>query len=330
MNEGPIRLIPAIEDAGKRIDLFLSEHLESVSRTRIQDLITQGHVRTSAGLVRKSNFKLRHTEWVEVAMPSPSQSKVPAQDLPLRILYQDADLAVVEKPVGMPTHPTPSKTEGTLVNALLHHLVDLSGVGGVLRPGIVHRLDLVTSGLLVVAKNQHAHEQIADQFRKREVKKTYRAICLGADPGGEGTIEGAIARDPNRRRKMTLSEAGRTAKTLYRRVEAAHPLYGLLLFPYTGRTHQIRAHLESIHCPIVLDTLYGYEPKRWPHPGLHPLLKGYKGIFLHAEKLEFKHPGTKEALTFETPPPEAFLEVWRGVFGGRTISPFDLRFPQRR
>jgi 23S rRNA pseudouridine1911/1915/1917 synthase len=308
-----LELSPA--DLGKRIDVFLAEHLEGFSRTRIQDLIESGCVACEAGAIRRSNFRLRSLQAIEVRTPPPLESRVIPQDLPIEILYEDDDLAVVNKPAGISTHPTPVKTEGTLVNALLYHLKDLSGVGGVLRPGIVHRLDLVTSGLLVVAKNQIAHERLSDQFRQRLITKTYRAVCLGADPGEAGAIEGLIHRHPARRRKMTLGEEGRTSKTDYRRVAANPPLFGLLLFPTTGRTHQIRVHLESIRCPIVLDELYGYDSRRWPRREILPALRSYPGILLHAERLEFTHPSAKEAMNFHTPPPPLFEEIWRLVFG---------------
>ncbi|MCG3196082.1 MAG: Ribosomal large subunit pseudouridine synthase D [bacterium] len=311
---GHLRILPGPEDQEKRIDLFLAERLPDLSRTRIQDLIAHGQIHTSAGPVRKANFRLRNVSWVEIQMPPPTASLIRPEPHSIEILYQDQDIAVVVKPVGMPTHPTPSRTSGTLVNALLFHLKDLSGVGGVLRPGIVHRLDQVTSGLLVVAKHTRSHELLADLFRKRLVRKTYRAICLGADPGAEGVVEGALGRHPTRRRKMALLPAGRHSLTQFARAAARAPLVGLLLHPVTGRTHQIRVHLESLRCPIVLDTLYGYDPKRWPLPALNPLLRDYPGILLHAERLEFTHPTSREAMSFTAEAPEAFRRVWNEAF----------------
>lgn len=309
-------LVPGPEDEGKRIDLFLSEKLPELSRTRIQDLIDQGQVESSVGLVRKPSFRLRRITWVRILVPDPTTCLVPAEDIPLHILYEDPDLAIVNKPAGMPTHPSFSRTSGTLVNALLFHLKDLSGIGGVLRPGIVHRLDRVTSGLLIIAKNQRAHENLADQFRQRTVRKTYRALCLGEDPGESGVIEGLLGRHPVRRKKRVLGTEGRTSRTSYRKVFSSPPLYGLFLFPHTGRTHQLRAHLESLHCPIVLDQLYGYDPHRWPHPSLNPLLKNYPGILLHAEMLEFQHPREGSACVFSTPPPPQFAKIWKILQGG--------------
>ncbi len=307
---GVRRFEPEEEDLGKRIDLYLSERIEDLSRTRIQELIEAGRVATQLGLVRKSNFKLRQEGWVEISLPTPEEYEVPPEDLPIDILYEDSDLAVVVKPPGMPTHPTPSRIHGTLVNALRFRLKDLSGIGGLLRPGIVHRLDRVTSGLLVVAKNQQAHVRLSDQFRKRTVKKIYRALCLGRDPGAKGVIVGLLDRHPTRRKKWILGTTGRISKTSYQRILSKHPLYGLLLFPHTGRTHQLRAHLESLHLSIVLDTLYGYESHRWPHAAQNPLLKEYPGILLHAEQLEFDQSTTGERLHFEVEPPEVFRRVW--------------------
>ena len=303
----------AEEDIGKRIDLFLSELIEDLSRTRIQELIEAGRVATQIGPVRKSNFKLRQEGWVEISLPTAEEYEVPPEDLPIDILYEDSDIAVVNKPAGMPTHPAPSRIHGTLVNALRFRLKDLSGIGGVLRPGIVHRLDRVTSGLLVVAKNQQSHIRLSEQFRKRTVNKVYRALCLGRDPGAEGVIEGLLDRHPTRRKKRILGETGRMSKTSYQRVLSKHPVYGFFLFPHTGRTHQLRAHLESLHLSIILDTLYGYEPRRWPYATLNPLLKDYPGILLHAERLEFDQPTTGERMLFKVEPPEVFRKVWEKI-----------------
>jgi 23S rRNA pseudouridine1911/1915/1917 synthase len=240
---------------------------------------------------------------------------VPAEDLPITILYQDASLAVVYKPAGMPTHPTTFRTSGTLVNALLYHIKDLSGIGGVLRPGIVHRLDRVTSGLLVVAKTGQAHESLSNQFQERLVKKTYRVLCLGRDPGPEGTIEGLIDRHPIRRIRMTIGDKGRTSLSHYTRIESHNPVYGLFFHPHTGRTHQIRVHLEKIGLWVVSDSLYGYDANRWPYPAFNSRMKDYPGIFLHAEHLEFEHPLSREPLSFTGQSPELFQTVWQHVFG---------------
>jgi len=308
---------PGPDDQGQRIDLFLSEKLPDVSRTRIQRLIEDGHVRSGEGAITKTNTRLSGIEWIELDLPPPEPSSLEPENLPITILHQDSDLAVVVKPPGIPTHPTAVRTTGTLVNALLFHLDDLSGIGGVLRPGIVHRLDRVTSGILVIAKNPKAHEHLSDQFRERKVEKTYRALCLGRDPGAEGQIEGRIRRHTAKRRRMSLGQEGRDSLTGYKRLAVEHPLYGMMLHPKTGRTHQIRVHLESIHLSVALDDLYGYEPKRWPKPELNNLLKGYPGIFLHAGGLAFEHPSTGQRVSFEANPPEVFQEVWDKVFAGQ-------------
>lgn len=310
-----LRFCPDETDSGKRLDVYLSGQIEDLSRTRIQSLIEEGNIRSDAGLLRKCKTKVGRSKWIEVTLPPPLESAIAPEDLPIRVLYEDRDIAVVEKPPGIPTHPTTTKTSGTLVNGLLYHLSDLSEIGGVLRPGIVHRLDRVTSGLLAIAKNSKAHQDLSNQFRERTVKKTYRALCLGSDPGSEGTVEGRIDRHPHHRRRMVLGEKGRESVSTFRRVCSESHLRGLLVQPHTGRTHQIRVHLEKLHCPVVLDEIYGYEPRRWPYSRLNPVLKTYPGILLHAEKIEFKHPATGAPVRFQTPPPDDFVKVWGEVFG---------------
>ena len=311
-----IRLSPEEVDQGKRVDSYLTEKIEDQSRTRIQEWIKQGRVRSTSGAITRTHHKVQAGEAIEIRLPPPLESAIIAEDLPIEVLYEDSDLAVVVKPSGMPTHPTTTKTTGTLVNALQYRLKNLSGVGGVLRPGIVHRLDRVTSGILVVAKNDVAHHSLTDQFKNRKVKKTYRALCLGHAADSKGVISGLIDRHPTKRQRMVLGESsGRESETFYEIVERNEPLYGLLLTPTTGRTHQLRVHLEKIHLPIVLDHLYGYEPKRWPHPALNPLLKNHPGIFLHAEKLEFRHPASGASLRFWVDPAKNFRKVWKAVFG---------------
>ena len=320
MSGESVRLNPALSDDGKRVDAFLSENLDHLSRTRVQELIKEGRVQSSTGPISKSNLKVQPGEWIEVSLPPPLESSILPEDLPIEILHEDDDIAVVVKPAGMPTHPTQSRTSGTLVNALHHHLKSLSGVGGVLRPGIVHRLDRVTSGILAIAKNDPAHHSLTRQFKDRTVRKTYRAICLGNLDEKEGVVRGLIDRHPTRRQRMVLGgKSGRESETAFETVAQSEPVFGLLLHPHTGRTHQIRVHLEYLRCPIVLDTLYGYEPKRWPHPKLNSLLNAHPGILLHAERLEFDHPRTGERMSFRVKPPEGFCRVWDRVFGGAGI-----------
>lgn len=315
-DDGRLRLYPEEGDEGKRVDAFLSERVPELSRTRVQDLIRTGQVRSQDGLIEKTNVRVQVGRWIEVDLPPPLESTIRPEDHGIRILHQDRDLAVVVKPAGMPTHPTAAKTSGTLVNALQFQLEGLSEVGGVLRPGVVHRLDRVTSGILVVAKNDFAHHFLSQQFKNREVKKTYRAICLGAEPKGKGVIKGLIDRHPTKRKRMILGgKTGRESETSYEVVASADPLFGLLLHPKTGRTHQIRLHVEKLRCPIVLDALYGYEAKRWPLPKLKGLLKDYPGVFLHAERLEFTHPRSGAPMDFSVEPPDDFQKLWTAVFG---------------
>jgi len=323
--EEPVRLVPTSDDVGKRLDVFLVERLGGLSRTRLQSLIEAGRVRADSGVVRKPGVSVDRFEWIEVRSPPPLESEIPPEDLPIEILHEDRHTAVVVKPAGTPTHPTSRRTEGTLVNALLFRLEGLSGVGGVLRPGIVHRLDRVTSGLIVVAKTDRAHADLSAQFKERTVRKTYRALCLGRDPGERGTISGPVARHPTNRRRMVLGGKGRKSITEFRRVAAAPPAYGLLVRPVTGRTHQIRVHLESIGCPVVLDTLYGYDPKRFPLPELRPRLRGHPGILLHAEALEWTHPVSGRRMSFSSPVPEVFALAWRALFGSPPVpGPFPV------
>ena len=312
-------LYPEACDSGKRLDVYLSEQIEDLSRTRIQSLVEEGNIRADTGPIRKCKTHVGRMNWIEVTLPPPLESSVTPEDLDIRILHEDRDIAIVEKPPGMPTHPTTTKTTGTLVNALLYHLSDLSEIGGVLRPGIVHRLDRVTSGLLVVAKNSKSHQNLSNQFRARTVQKTYRALCLGNDPGEEGTIEGLIDRHPHHRRRMVLGRQGRESLSTFQRVCSKSHLQGLLVQPHTGRTHQIRVHLERLHCPVVLDELYGYDPHRWPIPHLNPVLRAYPGILLHAEKIEFAHPATGSSVQFQVRPPSDFVKIWEETVGTTPI-----------
>jgi 23S rRNA pseudouridine1911/1915/1917 synthase len=311
----PLVFQPLPEDLGTRIDRFLTDRMPDYSRTRIQSLIEEGRVQRGSEPILNSNYKIRHNDPIRVLPPPPLASSIQPEDLPIQVLFEDEFLAVVFKPAGMASHPTTTKTSGTLVNALLHHLSSLSEIGGVLRPGIVHRLDRVTSGVLVVAKNQKAHELLSAQFKARTVKKTYRVLALGADPGESGEVSGKVDRHPHKRHRMIFGRSGRATLSTFERIESEGNLQGILFHPHTGRTHQIRVHLEHLGCPVVLDETYGYEPKRWPIPSLNPLLRAYPGILLHAEKLEFDHPLTQERMSWRMPPPEDYRRIWEGVFG---------------
>jgi 23S rRNA pseudouridine1911/1915/1917 synthase len=303
-------------DAGKRLDQFLVAHLPETSRARVQQLIEQELVLVNDAVARAS-LRLRGSESVSV-LGSASQPplRAMAEDIPLEIVFEDADIAVVNKAAGMTVHAGAGATEdernrGTLVNALLHHFGQLSSVGGELRPGIVHRLDKATSGLLVVAKNDESHRRLASQFVKRQVKKTYIALVHGWLKQDRGTISTSISRDRVRRTRMTtLRSGGREAITHYavqRRLESPYGKFTLLEVKIdTGRTHQIRVHLASLRHPVVGDTLYG-APREVSskQAGRISLPRN----FLHAAALQFLHPRTGEALSFSAPVP-AELEVF--------------------
>ncbi len=305
------------DDAGKRLDQFLVAQLPEVSRARVQQLIAGEKVRVNGGAA-KASLRLRGGERVEVV----GEAKAPplravAEDIPLDVVYEDDALAVVNKPAGMMVHAGAGSTEdernrGTLVNALLHRFQSLSGVGGELRPGIVHRLDKETSGLMVVAKDDVAHRKLARQFAGRAVKKTYLALVHGWPRADRGTISAAISRDRIRRTRMsTRGSGGRAAVSHYKVLRRIESRLGKFAFVEvtidTGRTHQIRVHLASIGHPVVGDTLYGAPREIRGGSGDVSLRRN----FLHAARLEFEHPNTGESLAFSRglpPELEEFLE----------------------
>ena len=322
-------LVVADSDAGKRLDVFLVERLEGVSRARVQELIRQDKIRVD-GSPAKASLRLRGAETIEVLGPAerPPLRAVP-EDIPLDIVYEDSDVAVVNKPAGMQVHAGAGKTDsdqnrGTLVNALLHRFARLSKTGGDLRPGIVHRLDKQTSGLILVAKNDRAHQELAQQFASRKVKKTYIALVHGWLKAESGTIRSSIARDPVQRTRMTTrARGGREAVTHYRVLERMDSRWGKFSLVEvkidTGRTHQIRVHMASLGHAVVGDTTYGAPrvapPKaqkvaRKPEPaaGGVPLIgRGAATLprnFLHAAALEFEQPRTGKKIALKAPLPE--------------------------
>src|SRR6266849_3686938 len=310
----PILISVAPESAGKRLDQFLATRLDSISRARVQEMIAEGKVLVNDSPAKPS-LKLRGGERISVlgeAQRTPL--KAIAEEIPLDIVYEDDDLAVINKPAGMMVHAGAGSTDdarnrGTLVNALLHHLGSLSGVGGELRPGIVHRLDKESSGLIVVAKNDEAHRKLSAQFAAREVKKKYVALVHGWVKKDSGTLAQSISRDPLRRMKMTTRLAGgRTAVTHYRVVRRLDTKYGkftlLDVKIDTGRTHQIRVHLSAMGHPVVGDTTYG-APKQ--ARGKNAAISLSRN-FLHAAELEFKHPRTGDVIALKSELPELLRE----------------------
>jgi 23S rRNA pseudouridine1911/1915/1917 synthase len=292
---------------GVRLDRFLASVVADRSRSQIQRLIKDQSVRV-AGQVAKSNQPVKAGQIVVLDVPEPVDAEPQAEALPLPILYQDHDVIVVDKPAGMVVHPAAGHSSGTLVNALLHHVTDLSGIGGEKRPGIVHRLDRGTSGLMVIAKNDAAHEELARQFHDREVEKEYVALVWGVVQAGR-RIDAPIGRDPANRRKMSArARRSREAVTRIVRTEHINPAVTLAeIAIYTGRTHQIRVHLSAIGHPIVGDPLYGGVHRRVP--GDVRAVTHLQRPFLHAAKLTFKHPADGRRMEFTSQLPDDLQQV---------------------
>jgi 23S rRNA pseudouridine1911/1915/1917 synthase len=297
-----------VDTGGSRLDAFLAAHLPQLSRSRAAQLIEEGSVRINDRIPKKSE-KVAAGDVVEIAVPPPRATNVSAQDIPLTIVYQDADLAVIDKPAGLVVHPAAGHYEGTLVNALLHHIPDLSGIGGVMRPGIVHRLDKDTSGLMIVAKNDTAHRALSAALKKRAIKRRYLVAAWGHLQEDEQIVDAPIGRSPHDRKRMAILENGRPAKTRFRRLERWKAADLLLAELQTGRTHQIRVHLLSIGHGVIGDQLYAPTAERGitgPGSGwARELAKRTPRQFLHATELAFRHPRSQEVLRFRSPlPPE--------------------------
>ena len=292
-------LSPKAADQQKRLDRFLSEAFPEQSRSQIQRWIDDQQVLLD-GKPAKAGYKLRGKEQIEVSLPEAKPSVLVPEAIPLEIVYEDADLAVIDKPAGMVIHIGAGVHQGTLVNALLHHFQSLSQSGGTDRPGIVHRLDKQTSGLLVVARNDFSHANLARQFQSRTVTKRYLALVHGRIKKPAGEIQSAIGRDRvNRLRMSTRAAHAREAHTLYEVMETLRRFSLLQLTIKTGRTHQIRVHLSSIKHPVVGDTLYG-APARIQFSGRKQPLPAPERNFLHAAFLQFLHPRTLETMSFSS------------------------------
>ncbi|MGH9750467.1 MAG: RluA family pseudouridine synthase [Candidatus Polarisedimenticolia bacterium] len=294
---------------GERLDRVLAALLPDLSRAGLQRLIREGRVRVDQAPARAA-YRVRGGEQVAVDMPSPEPATLLPEALALDIIFQDSDLLVVNKPAGMVVHPGAGRRGGTLANALLHLVPDLAGIGGVLRPGIVHRLDRDTSGVMVAAKNDAAQRDLSAQFKARTVRKTYEALVWGRPRRAEGLVDLPIGRHPTARVRMAVRPGGRIARTAYRTVRILGPLTFLEACPETGRTHQIRVHLSHIGHPIVGDPLYGgARPRPLPDAGARSALEAYDGLALHARRLEFRHPRTLEPCAFEAPRPAPFAAL---------------------
>lgn len=297
--------VPALTDA-IRLDQYLAGDGKVGTRSQAKALIDGGYVQVD-GRVRKAGYRLRGGEILDIRQPTTAPSGLAAEDLPLRILYEDSDVLAVDKPAGMVVHPAPGNRSGTLVNALLHRgLVTGGGSGD--RPGIVHRLDKETSGILLVARSVHAHEALARAFRERRVRKKYLALVLG-DPGPrEGVLSWSIGRHPRERKRMSIhSRRGRVARTVYRLIESFRDVALIEVWPETGRTHQIRVHLAAMGHPVLADPLYGARKGRaYPKGGPG---RGFPRQALHAAEIELDHPITGVPLCLAAPLAEDLCEL---------------------
>lgn len=301
-----IRLVVTAEEAGYRLDLFLAKKLAGLSRSQAQKLLVSGVVFINEQPCSDKNYRLQKTDLVGLTMPEPHETMLEPEDIRLAVVYEDRDLLVVDKPRGMVVHPAPGHSRGTLVNALLNHCDDLSGIGGIRRPGIVHRLDKDTSGLLIVAKNDLAHRRLSAQLKARAISREYIALVNGLVRPAHGRIEAPIGRHPVHRKKMAVVEGGREAVTRYRMIKSYHRYSLLQLQLETGRTHQIRVHLSYLGYPVVGDPLYAGRTGG----GLPAELVFSQA--LHARRISFTHPRNGIKMTFSTPLPPEFtgLLLW--------------------
>ena len=289
------------EDESVRIDKYLSAQMETLSRSYLQKLLKEGQVFVNGAAV-KPNYKVARKDEIRVSLPKEQEPEIEAENIPLDILYEDTDLLVVNKPKNMVVHPAAGHYEHTLVNALMYHCRNqLSGINGVLRPGIVHRIDKDTTGALVVCKNDMAHQGLAEQLAVHSITRRYRAVVHGNLKENTGTIEGTIGRHPTDRKKMAMNvKNGKPAVTHYQVLERLNGYTYVECRLETGRTHQIRVHMAAIGHPLLGDELYG--PKKCPVKNLH-------GQTLHAMVLGFQHPGTKTYMEFTAPLPEYFQNL---------------------
>jgi 23S rRNA pseudouridine1911/1915/1917 synthase len=294
-----------IESAGLRLDSFLASHLKEISRTRVQRAIVDGDVLINERVVKPS-YRLRGGDQIEIDLPEPPPVELVPEPIPLNIVYEDDDLIVVNKPAGMVVHPGAGVDSGTLAHALVYHFNSLSGTAGRTRPGIVHRLDKETSGLLVVAKNDVAHERLSDQFRNRQVFKMYIALVYGRVSEERGEIEARIGRSPRNRTRMSVLRggAGRTAHTIFEVAKRYQDFTLLKVQIKTGRTHQIRVHLAHIGHPVVCDATYGSgRENSIRNVAIKRAVQSLGRHFLHSAELALNHPRTGERLEFTAPLP---------------------------
>ena len=287
------------EDKGKRLDRYVTEQNAEITRTAVQRLIDEKNILVN-GKEQKVSYKINENDVVEVEIPEPKKIEIKAEDIPIEVIYEDSDIIVVNKPKGMVVHPGNGNLDGTLVNAIMAKCGDsLSGIGGEIRPGIVHRIDKDTSGLLIVAKNDKAHVNLSEQIKAHKVKKTYIALVRGVVRENEATIDMPIGRSKTDRKKMAVCKDGKNAITHIKVLKRWEHYTLLQVNIETGRTHQIRVHLSYIGYPIIGDYTYSNGKNEF----------GVVGQCLHAQKLEFKHPITNKIMELEAPLPEYFQEI---------------------
>jgi 23S rRNA pseudouridine1911/1915/1917 synthase len=304
------------ESSSGRLDHVLNNHVEGLSRSRLQKLIREGRVWVNGVLTTKPSFKLDGTETIELQIPPQNPTRLEAESIPLDILFENEDLLVINKPAGMVVHPSAGHDKGTLVHAVLAHVPGIEGIGGEQRPGVVHRLDKDTSGIILMAKNDSTFQKLQKQFTERTVNKTYIALVDGRPPTPTGRIEASIGRDPAHRKKMAVvsRDKGREAVSLYQTLEEFTQHTLLEVHPITGRTHQIRLHLSFIGCPVVGDRIYGRK-KSSIDLNRH---------FLHASRIEIKVPGMRESVLFQAPLAEDLEEVVESLRGETLRTSWDF------
>jgi 23S rRNA pseudouridine1911/1915/1917 synthase len=331
MSANPVSILVPPDQAGQRLDRVLASLLPDLSRSRLEALIDQGAVTRGGATIKDANHRVKGGETYGIAVPEAVPARPRGQDIPLAMVYEDKDLIVIDKPAGLVVHPAAGNPDGTLVNALIAHCGEsLMGIGGELRPGIVHRLDKDTSGLLVAAKTERAMASLAKQFANHTIERAYHAVVWGSPRLGDGVIEGQIGRNPfDRKRMAVLRGGGKLARTRYRVVERfgpdARPFASLVECRLeTGRTHQIRVHLTHLGHPLIGDPSYGRarqapRPKTPAETVAFAVAAGFSRQALHAYVLGFQHPTLHKTMRFESPWPSDFavlVEALRGLNGG--------------
>jgi len=302
--------IVAGPQSGLRLDRALGELFTDYSRNFLANLVTEGHVRVDGAVAKKASQRVEAGQKLEIDVPDAAPTGVVSQEIPLTVLHDDADIVVIDKPAGLVVHPAAGHPDQTLVNALLFHVKDLSGIGGELRPGIVHRLDKDTSGVMVIAKHDEAHRKLTADWNSERVRKEYLALVYGTPASERGVIDAPIGRDPRDRKRMAVVANGRRAATEYEVAERLRYVSLLRCRLRTGRTHQIRVHLKHLGHPIVGDPVYsGPQWRGIPDKRVQKTLSSLERQMLHAAKITFVHPRTGETVSFEAPLPRDFAEV---------------------